>query len=84
MTNHNKHTNIVETVQDYICKNVQLHPLLYFQYLTELYQQMRQERLSLTPLGLLEYYNLKINLQMKTNTDKRKERITKRKTSKVA
>lgn len=84
MNTNQQQTNIVNTVQDYICKNVIPHPHIYFLYLSELYQQMQQKQISLTPLGLLEYYNLKINFQIKATIDRRKQTTSRRHTSKVA
>lgn len=73
--------NIVNNVQTYICQGIIPHPYLYLAYLTELFEQSKQNQVCMTPLGLLEYYNLKINIKIKTRIEQAEAR---RKTRKVA
>jgi hypothetical protein len=72
---------VVNDVQSYLMRGVIPHPCLYFTFLAELYRLSKRRKVCMTPLALLEYYNLRIDNQM-TQIIERRQQV--RKQRKVA
>jgi len=64
----------VDRIQGYLIQGVQPLPFVYFEFLSQLYTLSKRRKLCLTPLALLEYYNLKVNIQMQNIIARRQQR----------
>jgi len=62
---------LVNDISLYIAKGAIPHPVVYFEFLTQLNEMAKRERASMVPLAMLEYFTLRVNRKIQVTIQRK-------------